>query len=250
MFSKIVAAAYLIPLQNIGAAVRAFWPTLLLALTPFLLLLVFDASSEITPQDGAVWFVVVLSLGIYWAFLTAKGAVQWHRHLILGEPIGWTSLVPNATDLRYVLWTIAVGILTLIVLFGIGLVLIPIILSVGSAQDATGPVSTDGNILTALIVNALASVIVIFLLASFIIKLPSVAVASHDDEAASISTVRKVLLMTALPLALVSTLLSHLLIPYSANPLVSVGLTIFNWYVSLVALSGLSLAYRWKDTTV
>lgn len=95
-------------LRGLGAAVKLFWPLLVLfALNIILLTIVgnFKVTSNFktAPLTSLVLIVGFLSFAGYVFTILCQGAVGWHRRLLLDERSRWISPIPSRRALQYAL---------------------------------------------------------------------------------------------------------------------------------------------------
>lgn len=107
---------------NFGAALRvSALPYLFVALVTglFVLIAVQLEQGRETPAGFAIGFILGFVVVIV---ATAIAAVNWHRHILLNEPVGW---VPNIRRDRlqpYILTALGVGLLFTVIFGVVGLV--------------------------------------------------------------------------------------------------------------------------------
>ena len=94
------------------------------------------------------------------------------------------------------------------------------------------------------LLNAVSSALIYtVILAPLVLMLPDVAVGSAAPDTNGLAPIRTILIATAVPLTVVSAL-SVLLVLVVGPYVVGIVRILLGWYASLVALTGLSLAYR------
>lgn len=244
--SNAILAAHALPFQRTGEALRAFWP-LVVAWVLGLLLGSQGGGQpvQVTGGEGAALVGVILALVIYTSLVAARGAVAWHRMMILGEPVGWTPPVPNGASLRYAAIVLGVGLVFVVVyLIAAAVVVGPLFAlfagPTAAAADAGGDLRLVNVVFQAIAFAIYAGVLA--LLAGLVLALPSSAVEDPDRPRPD-GAARRILVGTALPVAFIISVLSVLAGPVLPT-LLAIVLTVLNIYGSLVALTGLSVAYR------
>lgn len=237
-----ILAAHALPLQRFGEAVRAFWP--LLAMWGLIVAAALAIGVAFEPQGGSIgaWGLLVPVVAIYALLLAARGAVSWHRMMILGERVPWTPVVPGGSGLRYAGWVIALGLLFGLVYIAVAAVVLgPLVASFFAGGD-TSPESVRRINLIVQVPAFLIYAAILALLAGPILNLPKSAVGAGERPHAN-GTARWTLIGSALPLALLASVLQALLGP-ALGVVGAALLVVLNTYASLVALTGLSIAYR------
>lgn len=257
---SIAKVAYLAPFASPLAIVQAFWPVILFyaAAAVFGLQSVVlggtvasETSDTETPIAlGLPTSVLILFVAgsIYAWLLAARGAVAWHRHMILGESITWTPPIPSGHSLRYAIWGVVIWLL---VGLASSFVIAPLIFLFASATEGPASLSTNGAVQVGaypVLLNAVLSAalyaLIILVFARLAMWLPQVAVDAADNDWYDHVPVRRILLLTAVPLSFVSSLLPA--IPFGS---VTTALQfVVGGYALLVALSGLSIAFRLRRT--
>ena len=240
--STAISAAYLFPIQRTREAVKAFWPVLAVS-TAYLLL---GFTSVPSAQSVNVPLALIgFAVAIYGVFLTVRGAVSWHRHFILGEPVPWTPLVPGSVSFRYAMWFIAISIIAFPIILMFGFVLLPILGALGiDPLEGDNPAALFASVtLLNAVSSALIYTVILAILAPLVLMLPDVAVGSAAPDTNGLAPIRTILIATAVPLTVVSAL-SVLLVLVVGPYVVGIVRILLGWYASLVALTGLSLAYR------
>lgn len=110
--------------RGIGAALRLFWPILLILLLAYSLVyllthLAKTASAIENPLAGIALIIGIFAMLIYLLFVLCQGAVGWHRKFLLNETAGWISPIPGRRAFKY-----SLAVLAFIVVFLIGHLLI------------------------------------------------------------------------------------------------------------------------------
>ena len=258
---SVAKAAYLAPFANPLGVLRAFWHVIvayavLIAFNPvqFEQPVPLDPNGEanlMVPRLETVVFFVLL--GIYVWLLAMRGAVAWHRHIILGERIAWTPPVPSWHGLRYGLWGLVIALIVgLVAGVFATFVFVPLSFlegdSISISSNGTLAMGAFGTAVNALL-SAAVQVLLILLLARVAMWLPQVAVEAADNDWDHRVPVRSILLATAVPLAFVSALIQPA--PDTGVNAIAVMVAlqmIVGGYRLLVALSGLSLAFRLRHS--
>lgn len=99
---------YLDAVTGLWAAVKLFWPFLVLFAISIGTLVTVGNFRVTTNFDTAPWATLVIVVGMlalfaYFFVLLCKGAVGWHRRLLLGERAQWLSPIPSRRSLQYAL---------------------------------------------------------------------------------------------------------------------------------------------------
>ena len=256
-----IKASYALPLIKWRDALRAFWP-LVLAVAANIVLMMGGLSivptmqmDEVTAEQmqsrvAAVesFVLVMVPAVLYLAFLTARGAVSWHRGLILGTPVPITPPWPNGRAIVYGMLVVLIGIAQALLQ---AFVVIPIVLGfIGSpAEIAAGVVQPNSpTALAIVIVSYVAYAFAITVLAGLMMSLPGTALkgaqgAGSGERYISRRYVAWVVIGTTFVIPFAITMLSTVLNIQSALFLVVI--VVLQYYASLVALTGLSMAYRY-----
>ena len=228
-------AAYAMPLRRPGAALRAFWPPVLLFVAAWVQALLLPPF-VLRPGDP-LFFAVLVAL-LYMLLLTARGATAWHRMLILGDRVPWTPPWPDPRGLRYALWTLGLTLLIVLLYWGFFLYVAPPLLR--AAGPIPGIISLKG-------LSYLLWIASIAVLASPILRLPATSVDRRSGSVPLGLNVRALLLLTTVPAMLASDLLPVLVWSIAITPGFLLGAnilaTLLDAYAGLVGLTGLSLAF-------
>lgn len=242
--SNAILAAHALPFQRVGEALRAFWPLVAFWVLGFFVSA--NIAGGLVDTNVGGFFLLAFFVFIYVALLSARGAVQWHRMMILGEPVRWTVPLPNGASFRYFGVGLGVGLVFGIVYVVASLIVIgPLFALIAGPTDAGDP---NGVRLVGIVFQVIAFALyagVLALLAGLILALPSSAVGDAERPTPN-GAVRRILIGTALPVAFVVAIIGTLAGPVLPTLLAAV-LTALNIYGSLVALTGLSIAYRAAD---
>lgn len=250
--TEAIRASYGLPIVKWRDVLRAFWP--LVVVVAFIIWVTIDGMFPLvgTAKDGEAALAFLFVLGaLYLAFLTARGAVSWHRSLILGTPVPITPPWPNWRAVVYGLLVVLIGIAQALLQ---AFVVIPIALALLGAGDEAalgmGAPHSPAN-LAIILVSYLAYAFAITVVAGLLMSLPGTALkgTSGDDRGERIiyrRYVAWVLIATTLAIPFAMTMVS-LIVPFSSVPLL-IGSTVLHYYASIVALSGLSMAYRYGTT--
>jgi hypothetical protein len=94
--------------RNLGAALRLFWPQLVIFVLVFAILILVgnfqyktDFSTE--PVLSLIFFILIFGIWIYLFLILCQSAVGWHRRLLLHEKAQWMSPIPRRRSLQYAL---------------------------------------------------------------------------------------------------------------------------------------------------
>lgn len=128
---KLLIESLMLPLRHPLAVVKVLWPLSLfwvamllgwgslVSLAPITLLvaLLYLLGIAHVSEVQATGLILAALFANYFFLILARGAVQWHRTLILNEPIKITPLLPNAATWRYAGWSVIVLALGLLIRF-------------------------------------------------------------------------------------------------------------------------------------
>jgi hypothetical protein len=108
--------------RNRGAALRLFWPMVVLLILGLALDLLFGqvkytVQFKDQPLVAAALSIGILALLIYLFLLLCQGAVGWHRKLLLNEYPKWASLIPSRRSMKYAVPVIAYVLLMMVGFF-------------------------------------------------------------------------------------------------------------------------------------
>lgn len=244
-FNRIVAAAYASPLSDPIAVLRAFWPSAIAYGVWLFSVFSFGRSGfSVQLVDNPAAFFALILVVIYFALLSVRGAISWHRHVILGEAVPWTPLLPDGRTFRYLTWSIVVSLVGGLTIALIGVVVFSVLYGAIPASTVPSTPSIEIQVISAVVATAIYALAIVAL-ARLAMGLPQTAVDAADSDWSAQVPVRKILLATAIPLALVGSLLPV----FGGGVVVMVMGAALNAYALLVALTGLSLAFRFRHGT-
>ncbi len=259
--TDVLKRAYLTPLTNPWAALRIFWPFMLL----------FGIGSQLQTLSTSVpslggWGFIFLGPALMLAAwpMFAAGAIRWHRWLVLDEPAAALSLSIGKRLWGYFGRTVALaGISLAVLLIMAAFAFVPFLFS-SSPSPEDSILSTR---LTFLVCGAflMVDVLIAAFLARFVLGLPIVAVENHSQAflrgfGQPQRGVRTTLLAATLPLTGFYCLMAFGMPKFTPDasddpdfvmPAWAVGVDCFNtamldllfFYTALVFLSALSFWY-------
>lgn len=110
-----LVAGYRDAFRGLGAAVKLFWPVVLVYLVEVAVgagMGIFAMADSLAGTFVLVFFVLAMTI---YAFLAlCQGAAGWHRRILLNEAAGWASPVPRLRSLKYALAVIVFGVIFLV----------------------------------------------------------------------------------------------------------------------------------------
>lgn len=231
---KILEASFRLLVNNLGAAFRvSVVPGVILLLLGIALLGAAYAISGGQPEDTPGVFV--LAFLVLFAALATSVAVNWHRHVLLAEPVGWMPTLRWGRIGAYILR----GILVTLIFVASGVVvMLPIGLLTG-AHHGPGPISV--------VLGAVALLFLVTVNWRLGAAMPGAALdggAGIGDTWAATRGEWPAMLALALGFLLVSFLLGLLAALLAIVPVVGfVAQLAVNWFLGMLGLSILTTLY-------
>ncbi|MFZ0097278.1 MAG: hypothetical protein WAK98_02235 [Gemmobacter sp.] len=231
---KILEASFRLLVNNLGAAFRvSVVPGVILLLLGIALLGAAYAISGGQPEDTPGVFV--LAFLVLFAALATSVAVNWHRHVLLAEPVGWMPTLRWGRIGAYILR----GILVTLIFVASGVVvMLPIGLLTG-AHHGPGPLSV--------VLGAVALLFLVTVNWRLGAAMPGAALdggAGIGDTWAATRGEWPAMLALALGFLLVSFLLGLLAALLAIVPVVGFAVQLaVNWFLGMLGLSILTTLY-------